>query len=162
MIGGFPNFTAMTSISIRLATPKDLPVLVGFQQQLASETENMTLDPKILTAGMQAMFNDPSRGCYYIAEVDGEVVGCHMITYEWSDWRNGMVYWLQSVYVKENFRKHGVFRAMFEALWKKIESDPGIVGLRLYADKTNSRAHKVYEAMGMNGDHYTVFEKMKS
>ncbi len=152
----------MTAISIRLATVRDIPTIADFQLRLAIETENVNLDPKILTAGLEALFNEPARGCYYLAEIDGEPAGCHMITYEWSDWRNGVVYWLQSVYVKESFRKHGVFRAMFEALWQKIDSDPGIVGLRLYADKTNHRAHKVYGAMGMNGDHYTVFEKMKS
>jgi N-acetylglutamate synthase-like GNAT family acetyltransferase len=148
-------------IQIRQATRNDIPVLVQFQQLLARETENVVLDAKILNAGMNAMFDDAAKGCYYVAETKGQVIACHMITYEWSDWRNGMVYWLQSVYVKETFRQHGVFKMMFESLWKKIENDPAIAGLRLYADKTNTRAQKVYSVLGMNGDHYTVFEKMK-
>jgi ribosomal protein S18 acetylase RimI-like enzyme len=151
----------MLSIQIREATRSDISVLVQFQQLLARETENVILDEKILSTGITAMFEDPTKGRYYIAETNGDAIGCHMITYEWSDWRNGMVYWLQSVYVKESFRKHGVFKTMFESLWKRIESDPMIAGLRLYADKTNTRAQKVYQSLGMNGDHYTVFEKMK-
>jgi ribosomal protein S18 acetylase RimI-like enzyme len=151
----------MLNIQIREATRSDISVLIQFQQLLARETENVILDEKILRAGITAMFEDPAKGRYYIAETNGDAIACHMITYEWSDWRNGVVYWLQSVYVKESFRKHGVFKTMFESLWKKIESDPTIAGLRLYADKTNTRAQKVYQALGMNGDHYNVFEKMK-
>ena len=151
----------MKQVITRPATVNDIPILVDFQQRLALETENVILDGAVLLRGMTAMFKDPSKGAYYVAEVDAEIVGCHMVTFEWSDWRNGMVYWLQSVYVKESHRQHGVFKAMFSALWKKIEADPGIVGLRLYADKTNGRAQQVYLNMGMNGDHYTVFEKMK-
>jgi len=90
-----------------------------------------------------------------------EAVGCFLITYEWSDWRNGMVWWLQSVYVHESARKSGVFRKMFEHVSSLIEHNPGIIGLRLYVDKSNERAMKVYESMGMDGSHYTVYEKMK-
>lgn len=107
------------------------------------------------------MFEDPSKGFYNIAEINKETVGCHMVTYEWSDWRNGQVYWLQSVYVEERSRQHGVFRAMFRLLKEQVMSDPGIAGLRLYVDKSNGRAQNVYASMGMNGDHYTVFEWMK-
>ena len=151
----------MQTIMIRRATPADIPVLVDFQTRLAMESENVTLDKTILARGMQAMFNDPSKGEYFIAEIKGEAVGCHMITYEWSDWRNGVVYWLQSVYVKESFRKAGVLRQMFEALRQRINADDSIKGLRLYVDNTNARAQKVYEAMGMNGNHYSVYELMK-
>jgi ribosomal protein S18 acetylase RimI-like enzyme len=151
----------MNQITVRPAAKSDLPALIDFQQRLARETENLTLDGDVLQSGMSAMFNDPSKGSYFVAEINGQVVGCHMITFEWSDWRNGMVYWLQSVYVKESFRKNGVFKAMFDSLWQKITADPSVVGLRLYADKTNLRAQNVYRALGMNGDHYTVFEKMK-
>lgn len=151
----------MTKVTIRKATRMDIPTLVSFQQQLANETENLKLNEEIVEKGMQAMFDDPSKGEYYVAEIGLVPVGCHMITFEWSDWRNGMVYWLQSVYVTPSSRKLGVFRAMFETLWNTIEVDPSVAGLRLYADKTNHRAQEVYRAMGMNGDHYTVFEKMK-
>lgn len=150
------------NISIRKATFSDIPVLLDFQLKLALETENLKLDPGTLEKGMRSLFNDPSKGLYYVAEADDEIAGCHMLTYEWSDWRNGMVYWLQSVYVKSEFRKHGIFKKMFNRLMEEIRDNPGIIGLRLYVDKSNERAQKVYAAMGMNGDHYSVFEWIKS
>jgi ribosomal protein S18 acetylase RimI-like enzyme len=149
-------------INVRRAKVSDIPHLVDFQMRLARETENVTLDAEILSKGMMAMFDDPTKGFYNVAEIENEVVGCHMVTYEWSDWRNGMVYWLQSVYVKEQYRKNGVFKFMFSTLKNQIDNDPAIRGLRLYVDKTNVRAQKVYGSMGMNGDHYSVFELMKS
>ena len=148
-------------ITIRRATFHDIHVLVDFQQRLALESEGVTLDAATLKKGMRALFEDPTKGFYNVAEDGAEVVGCHMITYEWSDWRNGMVWWLQSVYVKKSHRQKGVFRKMFENLSNTIKKDPSIIGLRLYVDKSNSRAMDVYKAMGMNGDHYTVFELMK-
>ena len=148
-------------ISIRKATINDISVLIDFQQRLADESEGIKLHAAVLRQGMLAMFEDVSKGQYFIAEEDSEIVGCHMITYEWSDWRNGMVWWLQSVYVKESHRKKGIFKKMFENLIGTMNNDPFIIGLRLYVDKTNTRAQKVYASMGMNGEHYTVFEKMK-
>lgn len=146
---------------IRRATFDDIPVLVDFQQKLAQESEGVTLDQKTLTKGLTAMMADPSRGFYNVAIYNGEVAGCHMITFEWSDWRNGMVWWLQSVYVKEEYRKKGIFRAMYNNVIKTIQRDNHILGLRLYVDKTNNHAMGIYKAMGMNGDHYTVYEHMK-
>lgn len=148
-------------ITIRKATVADIPSLVAFQQKLALETENVTLDAAILHKGMQAMFDDPSKGFYNIVEDNGVVIGCHMITYEWSDWRNGLVWWLQSVYVIESYRKQGIFKLMYENIVRIIQEDPSLIGLRLYVDKSNARAMKVYESMGMNGEHYTVYEWMK-
>jgi GNAT superfamily N-acetyltransferase len=149
-------------ITIRKATFHDIHILIDFQQRLAFESEGVRLDAATLKKGMRALFEDPTKGFYNVAEDGGQVVGCHMITFEWSDWRNGMVWWLQSVYVKESHRKKGVFRKMFENLSSIVKDDPAIIGLRLYVDKTNSRAQEVYNAMGMNGDHYTVYELMKS
>ena len=149
------------SLVIRTFTKADIPVIANFQQRLAEETENVTLDRNKLVKGIEAMLSDPNRGTYYLAELDGQVVGCHSITFEWSDWRNGMVWWLQSLYVIESQRKNGVFKKMFEHLQRTINNDPNIVGLRLYVDKTNTRAQQVYQAMGMNGEHYSVFELMK-
>ena len=149
-------------VTIRPAKRSDIPVLVDFQSRLALETENVMLDKYVVELGMEAMFDDPTKGQYFIAEYKGEIAGCHSITYEWSDWRNGMVWWLQSVYVAENYRKFGIFRQMFDNLQRIIAADPGIRGLRLYVDKTNLRAQAVYRSMGMNGEHYSVFEWMKS
>lgn len=151
----------MVVVSIRKSTAKDIDIIAGFQQRLALETENFNLDLSTVKKGMQAMLDDPSKGTYFIAEINGEIAGCHSITYEWSDWRNGMVWWLQSVYVVEKHRKNGVFKAMFDNLKNLIAADPALAGLRLYVDKSNDRAKKVYEAMGMNGEHYSVFELMK-
>lgn len=148
-------------IEIRKATRNDIPVLVDFQCRLALESENVTLETSILINGMNAMFDDPSKGTYFVALDGEEMAGCHMITYEWSDWRNGMVLWIQSVYVKESFRKKGVFKRMYDNLTDMIKKDPGLRGLRLYVDKSNERAMKTYEAVGMDGSHYTVYEWMK-
>jgi ribosomal protein S18 acetylase RimI-like enzyme len=148
-------------ITIRNATPADIPVIVDFQVRLADETEGVKLDEALVTKGLEALFSDPSRGMYSIALLDKEIAGCHLITYEWSEWRNGNVWWIQSVYVKKSFRKLGVFKAMYDNLIGQIKKDPGILGLRLYVDKSNARAQEVYQSMGMNGEHYTVFEWMK-
>lgn len=128
---------------------------------MALETEDISLDKLLVSKGISSLFDDPSRGEYYVAEFNGKVVGCFMITYEWSDWRNGVVWWLQSVFVDAHHRKSGVFKKMYEHILKTIDGDPSIVGLRLYVEKNNDRAQKVYRSLGMNGDHYTVFEKMK-
>jgi GNAT superfamily N-acetyltransferase len=149
-------------ISIRKANVQDIPILIDFQLRLAFESENVKLNADTLQKGMKALFDDPSKGFYYVAEDNSEIVGCHMITYEWSDWRNGMVWWLQSVYVKESHRKSGVFRKMHENLISMMRNDPAIIGLRLYVDNSNVRARQVYTAIGMNGNHYSVFEQMKS
>jgi GNAT superfamily N-acetyltransferase len=149
-------------IHIRKATPADIPHLTDFQISLALESEDVTLDRDILTIGLKAMFDDPSKGYYNIALDEEVVIGCHMVTYEWSDWRNGMVLWLQSVYVKESHRKKGVFKKMYDSITDTIRGDERLRGLRLYVDKTNERAMKTYEAMGMDGSHYTVYEWMKS
>jgi ribosomal protein S18 acetylase RimI-like enzyme len=148
-------------IQIRKAFESDISVLIDFQQRLAFETEGVKLDPLILEKGMKAMFLGDGRGYYSVAEAGTEIVGCYMITYEWSDWRNGWAYWLQSVYVKESFRNKGIFKKMFNDLLAEIQNTPDVIGLRLYVDKSNVRAQQVYQSMGMNGDHYTVYEFMK-
>lgn len=146
---------------VRPATREEIPMLAEFQSRLARETENFELNKSTVMKGMHAMFDDPAKGKYFVAEYNGEAVGCHSITFEWSDWRNGMVWWLQSVYVIESHRKFGIFKSMFENLQQMMNDDPSIRGLRLYVDKTNVRAQQVYHAMGMNGEHYSVFEMMK-
>ena len=148
-------------IIIRPARFQDIGVIAGFQSGLARETENVTLDQDILFAGIESLLKDPAKGIYYIAEVDGKAIGCFLITYEWSDWRNGTVWWLQSVYVMPTHRQQGVFKKMYDHIIGSISGDPAVTGLRLYVDKSNSRAQNVYRSLGMNGDHYTVFEWMK-
>ncbi len=149
-------------ISIRRAKFRDIDVIVEFQTKLAAETENILLDRLIVSTGIEALFDDPSKGIYYVAESGEKIIGCFLITYEWSDWRNGIIWWLQSVYVAASERRKGVFRKMHAHIIETISNDPGITGLRLYVDKSNSRAQNVYRSLGMNGDHYTVFEWMKN
>jgi ribosomal protein S18 acetylase RimI-like enzyme len=148
-------------ISIRKAGRNDISAIVDFQLRLADETEGIKLDSTLVTKGLEALFDDPAKGSYSLATINEEVVGCHLITFEWSEWRNGNVWWIQSVYVKQSHRKHGVFKAMYDHLINQIKNDPAVLGLRLYVDKSNARAQQVYQSMGMNGEHYTVFEWMK-
>jgi RimJ/RimL family protein N-acetyltransferase len=148
-------------VVIRKANPADLSVIVDFQLRLAEETEGVKLDSAQVTKGLEALFADPSKGAYSVAIINDEVVGCYLITYEWSEWRNGNVWWMQSVYVKLSHRKHGIFKSMYDDLIHQIKNDSQILGLRLYVDKSNTRAQQVYQALGMNGEHYTVFEWMK-
>ena len=116
-------------ISIRPATRSDAPTLVDFQVRMAAETEGMTLDPQTVTLGVAALFDHPERGQYYLAEEDGQVGGCLLTIPEWSDWRNGTVLWIHSVYVRPEFRRRGVFRTFYAHLRRKVESDPEAAGL---------------------------------
>ena len=146
---------------IRSAQEKDLLQLVAFQMAMALETENLTLDQEVLTQGMQAVLADANKGAYYVAEMEGNVMGSLMITYEWSDWRNGMVWWIQSVFVDKAFRGKGVYKALYTHIQNLVKADEKIRGVRLYVDKTNISAQEVYKKLGMNGEHYATFEWMK-
>jgi GNAT superfamily N-acetyltransferase len=147
---------------IRKAVSNDLRVIAGFQLMMARESEGIDLDRVVLENGIKAVFDDPSKGQYYVTIIDNKVVASLMITYEWSDWRNGMVWWIQSVFVMADYRQKGVFKAMFNYLKDIVSSEPAIRGLRLYVDKSNFNAQAVYEVLGMNGEHYQVFEWIKS
>ncbi len=146
-------------LHIRLAVPSDLDFVVSGNLALARETENLTLDAGVLREGVRALLDGRAPGAYWIAELDGAVVGQTLITYEWSDWRNRMVWWIQSVYVSPDARQRGVFRAIYAQLRREAAA-AGAGGLRLYVDTTNVQAQSVYAALGMNGDHYRVFEDM--
>lgn len=148
-------------MNIRHAQTADLEILSSFQQQMAWETESLQLNPLTLQKGLLAVLNDSSKGVYFVIEDSTQVVGSLLITYEWSDWRNGMVWWIQSVYVLPEFRKQGVFKMLYHHIKSLVEKDPSICGLRLYVDKRNTRAQKVYQKIGMNGEHYQVFEWLK-
>jgi ribosomal protein S18 acetylase RimI-like enzyme len=146
---------------IREATENDIPSLLDFQLKMALETENITLEISSLTLGVHRLFKDPTKGRYYVAEEGRDVVGCLMTTYEWSDWRNGIVLWIQSVYVTKEYRGQGVFKQMYKHIKLLVENDPDSKGIRLYVDKSNAAAQRTYQKLGMNGEHYTVFEWMK-
>lgn len=148
-------------IIVREAKKSDIPKIVEFQLTMAMESEGMELEQKVLEKGVAAVFNDRAKGIYYVAEYQGEVVGSMLNTYEWSDWRNGIIIWFQSVYVMPEYRKHGIFRKMYEHIKNKVEKDDGLKGMRLYVDKGNAKAQKVYAALGMTGEHYLTYEWIK-
>ncbi len=146
---------------VREAKPQDMAVIVNFQLAMAWETEKLELDPEVVPIGVKAVFDDSARGVYYVADFDGEIVGSLLTTFEWSDWRNGTVLWIQSVYVKPGHRQKGVYSRMYSFLREKVLNNPQLRGIRLYADVSNHKAHRVYQALGMNAEHYQTFEWMK-
>jgi len=148
-------------ISIRPGLLFDINVIADYQVKMAWETEQLKLDPPTVELGVAAVFDDPSKGKYWLAEVNGEVVGCLLTVPEWSDWRNGTVLWIHSVYVKPEYRKHGVFRKLYSHLKTMVEGSKDLRGLRLYVEKTNGPAQKVYESLGMSGEHYHLYEWLK-
>ncbi len=140
---------------------QDSESIVSFQVAMAKETEEIELDHETCRRGVAAVFDDPSLGRYFVAEHDGKVVGSLLITYEWSDWRAGLVWWIQSVYVTPELRRRGVYRGLYDQVRRIASADGAIRGIRLYVDRRNTRAQNVYETLGMNGEHYIVFEWMK-
>ncbi len=145
-------------LTIRQAVLSDAPVLVAFNESMAQETEGIQLDHGRLQKGIEALFQDQSRGLYFVAESDGKVVGQLMITYEWSDWRNGTFWWIQSVYTDKNFRNKGVFRALYRHVESLARSRNDVCGLRLYVEEHNSRAQQTYESLGMKYSQYRMME----
>ena len=148
-------------IRIRQATPEDAEALVAFQLAMALEVEKVHLDGPTLAAGVRAALADPAKGPYWLAEVDGRVAGCMQVTTEWSDWRNGTILWMQSVYVLPEFRRRGVFGSLFRHVRGIVQRDDSLKGLRLYVDRRNAAAQRTYEALGMDGEHYRMYEWLK-
>jgi len=149
------------NVTYRAARIEDRDDIVEFQLAMANETEDVALDRATCSRGVEAVFTDPEKGRYLVAESSGRVVASLMITYEWSDWRNGNVWWIQSVYVRSEMRQQRVYAGLYEYVREIVENDPGIRGIRLYVDRRNTRAQQVYARLGMNGEHYQVFEWMK-
>jgi ribosomal protein S18 acetylase RimI-like enzyme len=147
------------SLTIRRAALGDEAVLAAFNAALAWETEHKRLRPDVLLAGVRAVLSDTSRGFYLVAEEAGEVLGQMMVTFEWSDWRNGWFWWVQSVYVPEKARRKGVFRSLYEETRKQACADAQVIGLRLYVEHDNSRAQETYRALGMTDTTYGLMEE---
>jgi GNAT superfamily N-acetyltransferase len=146
------------SIAIRPATTDDADFLARGNAAMALETEHKRLDPAIVGAGVHAALADPAKGLYFIAELDGQRVGQLMFTYEWSDWRNGTFWWIQSVYVLPEARRGGVFRALFGHVEQLAERDPTVCGIRLYVERENVHAQATYRHCGLHEAGYTVME----
>lgn len=147
--------------SIRLANEEDNQAIINFQMEMAMESEGFQLNRETLASGVIAIFRDPQKGKYFVVHHDGKIIASMLLTPEWSDWRNQWILWIQSVYVNPEYRKKGVFRMMYDHAIKLVQEDNDCAGLRLYVDVDNKNALAVYRALGMNGDHYRVFEWMK-
>ncbi|HEY3570630.1 MAG TPA: GNAT family N-acetyltransferase [Thermoanaerobaculia bacterium] len=148
-------------LTIRPGEPADAAAIVDFQLRMAHETEELGLDPETLSRGVAAVFADPGKGRYWIAERGDKTIGCLLTTFEWSDWRNGVILWVQSVYVVSEERGRGVYRALYERLKRQVDDSPDLKGIRLYVEKRNAAAQRVYERLGMTREHYDLFEWLK-
>lgn len=144
-------------MKIRSATLNDAQLIAQFNQKMALETENKVLPNELIIPGVEAVLKDPVKGQYFVAEVDGVMRGQLMITYEWSDWRNNTIWWIQSVYVEEAFRGQGLYKALYEAV-KEAAKKANIQTIRLYVERENSTAQKVYEKLGMEETVYAMYE----
>ena len=147
-----------TDTTIRRATAADAPLLARFNLAMAEETEGHRLAPEVVEAGVLALFDDPARGFYLVAERQGGVVGSLMVTREWSDWRNADFWWIQSVYVHPEHRRRGVYRLLYKVIREAAATKAGVCGLRLYVERDNLAAQATYAALGMVETAYRLYE----
>jgi ribosomal protein S18 acetylase RimI-like enzyme len=147
------------NLVLRPARPNDVDVIIDFNARLAWETEQKRLDPATLRAGVRTMLDDSTKGRYFVAERDGVVVGQLGITLEWSDWRNGDFWWIQSVYVAADARRQGVFRRLYEHVIAAAQADGRVIGVRLYVERDNHAAQAVYRSLGLHETHYLLLEQ---
>ena len=143
---------------IRRATPADVQFVVESNIAMAQETEGLALDEALVKAGVGAVLADASLGFYLVAEIDGNPAGQLMVTYEWSDWRNGLFWWIQSVYVRPEHRRQGVYTALHRHVAEKAQAAGGVCGLRLYVEQENTTAQQVYQSLEMHPTRYHMYE----
>lgn len=146
------------SLRVRDATVADIAFLADGNAAMARETEHRRLDRDLLERGIAAVFAQPRRGFYLVCERAGEPLGCLLVTYEWSDWRNGEWWWLQSVYVMPAARRMGVFRALHAETLRRMLATPDAIGVRLYVERDNRRAQATYAGLGMAETAYRLYE----
>ena len=147
-----------TNIHVRDARQEDVSLMVRWQMAMAMETEDKPLDEAVLARGIQRAFDDPQKWRYFIAEIDGRPAGTLMLTWEWSDWRDGWWWWIQSVFVDEAFRRRGVYRALYAHVLALAQADPEVRGIRLYVEQDNANARRTYEFLGMQHPGYVLYE----
>lgn len=147
-------------IRIRASIVADVPNLINFNQAMALETEGKTLSAQILRSGVEAVFLDEKKGFYAVAEIGGAIVGGLMVTFEWSDWRAKWFWWIQSVYILPEHRGRRIYRLLYEFVKEKAAAQKDVCGFRLYVEKENINAQKVYEKLGMQSSHYIMYEEM--
>jgi len=148
----------MAEVEIRPAASADAGELARFNREMARETEALELDPDVVVAGVMALFERPERGFYVVADSGGELVGSLMVTSEWSDWRNGMFWWIQSVYVRPGYRRRGIYRSLYRHVETMAAAHPEVCGFRLYVERDNHRAQETYRSLGMRQTPYLLFE----
>lgn len=152
---------ASTTFTIRPARVADADALAQSNIAMAFETEGKRLLPEVIGAGVRRLLAEPALGFYLVAEAEGRVVGCLMVTTEWSDWRNGQFWWIQSVYVPPEWRRRGVFRALYAHLGERAAAQPGVCGFRLYVERHNANAQQTYRSLGMGEQDYRVMEWLR-
>ncbi len=151
--------TRSDDIQIRLARSRDAVRIARFNNAMAMETESRTLAEATVNAGVEAVFSSKDKGFYVVAENGGDIVGALMVTYEWSDWRNGFFWWIQSVYVAPEFRRRGVYRQLYEFVLDRARTAGDVYGFRLYVERDNVIAQQVYASLGMRETDYLMFEQ---
>lgn len=147
---------------IRRASIDDAIALSEFNQNMAFETEGIKLLPEVIDAGVKTMIENPHMGFYLVAEDNGKIVAALMTTTEWSDWRNGLFWWIQSVYVLPDYRRRGIYRQLYQRVKSLAEAESGVCGFRLYVEHENTKAQKTYAALGMQETHYKLYEELKT
>jgi ribosomal protein S18 acetylase RimI-like enzyme len=144
---------------VRFATVEDADTLARFNQAMALETENKVLADEVIGVGVRTLLKNPRDGFYVVAEMEGVIAAALMVTTEWSDWRNGFFWWIQSVYVKKEYRRQGLYSEMYRFVKSEAGKRSAVCGFRLYVEKDNLRAQKTYEALGMERAHYILYEE---
>ena len=149
----------MDQISIREGSISDTPTIAKFQTQMALETESKILKESTIRQGVESVLKCPNKGFYIIAETDSQVIGSLLVTFEWSDWRNGWFFWIQSVFVDAKYRRQGVYRVMHSEVIRRTKESGNCCGIRLYVEKDNRNAQKVYKTLGMHETDYYLYEE---
>ena len=149
----------MNQISIREGSISDTPTISKFQQQMALETESKILNEWTVRQGVESVLNCSDKGFYIIAEADSKIIGSLLVTFEWSDWRNGWFFWIQSVFVDTEYRRQGVYRLMHSEVIRRSKANGNCCGIRLYVEKDNRNAQKVYRTLGMHETDYYLYEE---
>jgi len=149
-----------TPINIRQAITQDAQAIADFNSLMAMETEGKTLQPEVILSGVKNMIANPAYGYYLVAEQDGQVVGSLMVTSEWSDWRDGLFWWIQSVYIRKEYRRQGIYRQLYDMVKTLAAENGNICGYRLYVEKDNLKAQQTYQSLGMTETDYFIYEEM--
>jgi ribosomal protein S18 acetylase RimI-like enzyme len=152
----------MPDPAIRQASITDADTIADFNIEMARETENKCLHDHVIRQGVTALLKNPALGFYVVVEAGEELAGSLMITTEWSDWRNGIFWWIQSVYVRPEHRRTGIYRSLYRHVKDLAESDANVCGFRLYVERENVIAQATYKALGMEETAYLLFEELKA